>query len=109
MTHEEFNRLYDNGEIAVKIFAGDKTIRCPEGAVESETNEHREVEAFEYNGKFFMRLHVESRWTYYRQVRHRRKLCRGGDDSHYIREFDTKAHANNYFKKFAEGTSMKRV
>lgn len=109
MTHEEFRRLYEAGEIEVKIFAGDKTIKCPDGAVEDETNEHREVEAFEYNGKFFMRLHVESRWTYYKTKKYGKRRVRAGDDSHFIKEFDTKAHANNYYKKFTSGFEMKRV
>lgn len=109
MTHEEFRRLYEAGEIEVRIFAGEKIIKCPEGAVEDETVEHREVEAFEYNGKYFIRFHVESRWTFYNRIGKRVRLCKGGADSHYIKEFDTKTHANNYYKKFIDGFDMKRV
>ena len=108
MTHEDFRRLYESGEIAVKVFVGEATIKCPDGAVERETTERRIVEAYEYNGKFYLRLHRESRWTYWRQVRHRQKLCRSGADDHFIKEFDTKTQANNYFKKFAAGYNMRQ-
>ena len=109
MTHEDFYKLFNEGEITVKVFAGDKIVECPEGCAETETNEHREVEAFEYAGKFFMRLHVESQWTYYKMKGYRKARVRGGKDLHYIKEFDTKTHANNYFKKFTEGWDMKRI
>lgn len=89
MTHEEFWELYDSGKITVKIWAG----------IVDETE--KSVEAFEYNGKFFLRIHSE--YTYVTGERAWGKRYRMSRASNFIKEFDSKAHANNYFKKVAEG------
>lgn len=109
MTHEDFNRLYDSGEIAVKIFAGEAPIKDKVDAYGNAVIEHREVEAFEYNGKFYLRLHKTARWTFFRNHGKVRGMLKGDMEDHFIKAFETKAHANNYFKKFADGFDMKRV
>lgn len=86
MTNEKFWELYDNGEITVKIWNG--TVDGSE----------KTIEAFEHDGKFYLRIHEY-------------KLIRKGDkkhhrltkDWHYTKEFDNKNHANAYFKKAAQG------
>ena len=108
MTHEDFNRLYDSGEIAVKVFVGE----APIDRVDADGNaviERREVEAFEYNGKFFLRLHKTAKWTSMGRKKHRQARLMRLDESHFIKEFETRAQANNYFRKFAEGFNMKRA
>ena len=79
MTHEEFNELYDNGKITVKIYSGviDGVEKC--------------IEAFEYV-------------TGERAFGKRYRMSR---ESHYIKEFDNRKVAINYFKKAAEG--LKRI
>lgn len=108
MTHEDFNKLYEMGEITIKVFAGEAATERLD-ANGNPVIERREVEAFEYGGKFFMRLHKTARWTSWGNKRGRRARLMRLDESHIIKEFETKAHANNYFKKFADGFNMKRV
>ena len=93
MTHEEFNELYDNGKITVKIYSGviDGVEKC--------------IEAFEYNGKFYLRIH--SVFKYVTGERAFGKRYRMSRESHYIKEFDNRKVAINYFKKAAEG--LKRI
>ena len=92
MTHEKFWELYDSNQITVKVFQG----------TDQEEQTTTDVEAFEYDGKFYLRVHT--RYEYICD-RHRingkwYKMTRGSD---YIKEFDTKQHANNYFKKAFSG------
>ena len=107
MTHEDFRRLHKSGEITVKEFAGEASIKS-EGALEKNVTEQRVIEAFEYGGKYYLRLHVQAQWSIYRdhgKVQGRLKRVR---DDHFIKEFETKVHANNYYKKFTEGFTMRR-
>lgn len=108
MTHEDFRKLYEAGKITVKVFEGEATI-TPYGAIENDVKELRIVEAFEYNGKYFLRIHIEACWTIYRNHGKVQGRLRRDHDEHFIKEFDTKAHANNYFKKVADGYNMKQV
>lgn len=89
MTHEEFWDLYDNNQITVKVFDGELD------------GEHKSVEAFEYNGKFYLRIHTSYQYTTGRRAWGKR--YRMSKNSDYIKEFDTKQHANNYFKKAFSG------
>ena len=90
MTHEEFNNLYDTGKISVKIYTGvvDGAEKC--------------IEAFSYNGKFYLRLHIVLRYTLDRQAECGKKY-RMTKESHFIKEFDCKESANAYFRKAANG------
>jgi len=93
MTHDKFWDLYNNGEIQVKVWDGEI-----DGVQKS-------VEAFEYDGKFFLRIH-----SVYRYVTGERKFgkrYRMSKESHFIKEFNSKEHANAYFKKAAQG--LKKV
>ena len=94
MTHEEFNALYDNGLISVKIYQGmiDK--------------EERTIEAFEWQGKYYLRIHKVLKYTTSRRSNGKKYAM--SKESHFIKEFDTATHANNYFKKVSEG-QLKRV
>lgn len=89
MTNELFWELYDNGKIQVKIYSG----------VVDDTE--KSIEAFEYNGKFYLRIH--SVHKYVTGERRFGKQYRMSKESHYIKEFDTRRHANRYFKKAAQG------
>ena len=89
MTHDEFWRLYDSGEISVKVYSG------------KVGDTEKSVEAFEYGGKFFLRIH-NSR-EYVTGTRAWGKRYRMTNESHVIKEFDSKRSANAYFKKAAAG------
>lgn len=89
MTNDLFWELYNNGEIQVKIYSG---------VVD---DIEKSVEAFEHNGKFYLRIH--SVYNYVTGERKFGKRYRMSRESHYIKEFDNKDHANNYFKKAAQG------
>lgn len=93
MTHQEFNRLYDNGEISVKVFQQVETVN--QGDEQEKT-----IEAFEYNGKFFLRIHTLLRYKLDRRAECG-KVYNMAKESHFIKEFDDKWYANNYFKKIA--------
>ena len=97
MTQQEFWNLHDSGTIECKIF------------VWEDEYDRKTVEAFEYNGKFFLRIidEVGGR-SWYSEVKHRMTHTRGYINTR-IKEFDTKAHANNYFKKVFEGYTYKKV
>lgn len=89
VTHKEFNYLYDRGVIDVKIWGG------VVGGVE------KMIEAFEYGGKFFLRIH--SIRAYVTKKRNNGKCYRMTNENHIIKEFAEREYANNYFKKAAEG------
>lgn len=91
MTHEEFNRLYDNGEIVVKIWAGT-----------FEDGTKKSIEAFEHCGKFYLRIHSVLPYVLDRTAECGKRY-RMTKESHFIKEFDNKNHANAYFKKAAQG------
>lgn len=89
MTHEQFNSLYNDGKITLKIYSGtvDGVEKC--------------IEAFEYDGKFYLRIH--SAFKYVTGRRSNGKRYGMTRESHYIKEFESREHANNYFKKASEG------
>lgn len=95
MEHSEFNRLYDNGEINIKIFQ----------TVEEDGTE-KTVESFEYNGKYYLRIHSVFRYICDRSSENGKKY-RMTRESHFIKEFDSKKHANNYFLKISK--NFKRI
>ena len=90
MTHEEFNRLLGNHEITIKIFT----------TTEDDGTE-KTVEAFEYNGKYWLRIH-RILWYVLDRTAECGKKYRMTNEAHFIKEFETKEHANNYFKKISE-------
>lgn len=89
MTHQEFNRLYDNGKISVKIYSGfvDEV--------------EKTIEAFTFDGKFYLRIH--SVFRYVTGERKFGKRYRMTKESHFIKEFGTREKANAYFRKAAVG------
>lgn len=90
MTHREFNELYNNGEISVKIYSGTMS----DGV-------NRTIEAFEYCGKYYLRIHnVFYYVTGTRRFDKRYKMSR---ESHIIKEFNDRDYALNYFKKCSVG------
>ena len=94
MTHEEFNSLYNNGKISLKIYSG--TINENGNQVE------KSIEAFEHDGKFYLRIHSSFDYILDRTAEcgKRYKMRK---ENHFIKEFNNKNHANNYFKKIANG------
>ena len=91
MTHEEFNNLYDSGKITLKIYTWK----------DANSDDNKCVEAFEYNGKFYLRIHTEHYYHLYRRAYggHNYRMC---NDSHFIKEFTDRNYANNYFKKICD-------
>lgn len=86
MTNEKFFDLYESGEITVKAF-GDEN--------------GSEIAAFEYNGKYFLRFALRTdaiSWNGKKKI-----VIKNGWIKNFIKEFDTKEQANNYFKKAAKG------
>ena len=88
MTQETFWRLFESKEIAYKIFTYENP-NAEDGEVSS-----GEVITFEYQGKFYLRI-CES----HKPVGYRKRYKNGGWDWAKIKEFDSKEHANAYFKK----------
>lgn len=94
MTHQDFRKLHDASLLALKIYKGNID------------GEDRTVEAFEWDGKYYLRIHKVFRYvTGQRSNGKRYKMAR---ESHIIKEFDSKAQANNYFKKVADG-QLRRI
>lgn len=93
MTHTEFNKLYGSGAFELKIFKGTM-----------EDGEERIVESFEWNGKYFLRIHKELKYV----INRRRKSYGMVRESHIIKEFESASQANNYFKKVSGGR-LKRI
>jgi hypothetical protein len=98
MTHEEFNKLYRSGAITVVEFYGEYD------------GDTKAVEAFEWNGKFYLRLHSVHPYTITRSCgKYGTKRYAMTKERHVIKEFDTKERANNYYRKFVGNFKMKRI
>jgi len=92
MTHEEFNRLYGDGKINIKVFV----------AAEDDGTE-KTVESFMYNDKFYLRIHSVLHYvTGDRVTPFGRKRYKMSRESHFIKEFDTREQANAYFQKISK-------
>lgn len=94
MTHQEFNKLYETDQITIKIF---------QGVVDKE---ERTVESFEWQGKYYLRIHKVFRYTTNKRSNgYKYNMTK---ESHVIKEFDTADQANNYYKKVSNG-QLKRI
>lgn len=96
ITNLDFWQLYDNGEINPKIYQYKRDI--PEGSREAK---EIEITAFEYNNKYYLR--IVPTYNDYSLERGRKTYRMSGKTSAYIKEFDNKYQANNYFKKVVSG------
>ena len=96
MTKHEFWKLYDSGAICCKVFEWRDGL------------ESKEVSAFEYDGKFFLRITNETAGSSWVDNTGKNRHTRGSINTQ-IKEFNSKAHANNYFKKVFEGREYKKV
>lgn len=94
MTNDMFWELYDSGRISVKIWDG----------VVDEVR--KSIEAFEFNDKFYLRIHTEYEYVLDRRAEcgKRYRMCK---ENHFFKEFDNRKSANAYFKKAAQG--LRRV
>ena len=102
MTQQEFWSLYDSGKISCKVFEA----KWAEDGHEF----FKLAESFEYNGKFWLRIHNEERWVMRtHDSKGRRYAHQRAPHWSKIVEFNTAAHANNYFKKFFEGREYQKV
>lgn len=99
MDHKTMNRLYNDGEIVVRSFAREF----------DEYGNKEVIEAFEYDGKFYLRLHLFKRYGSNRVRGKFYVLYHSPLFSSYIKEFDTKERANNYYKKVTVGKGFKEV
>lgn len=95
MEHAEFNRLYGEKKITVKIFESVEE----DGTVKT-------VESFEYGGKFYLRIHSVFHYVCDRTSSNGKKY-RMSKESHFIKEFDNKDCANRYFLKISK--NFKRI
>ena len=95
MDHSEFNRLYDEGKISLKIFETTED----DGTVKT-------VESFEYCGKYYLRVHSVFNYVCDRTSCNGKKY-KMSKESHIIKEFNNKDHANNYFLKISK--NFKRI
>jgi len=88
MTHEQFWKLYESHEIQCKIFSYENR--------EADNGELAlgEVIAFEYEGKYYLRIARN-----YAPKGYRRRYKNGGWSDSFFKTFDTKEAANAYFKK----------
>ena len=91
MTHDDFWDLYDSGKISVKVYSG-----VVDGV-------EKEIEAFEFGGKFFLRIHFVDDYVKTTRVRGVKKRYAMQSRSDFIKEFDNKGSANRYFKKASVG------
>ena len=96
MNNTEFRKLFDDGQLEnLKVF------QKP-----SFDGNNDEIVSFQYNGKFFLRIvkYYEAHYGWYvghGSARHW-KESGGNKFSSFIKEFESKDHANAYFKKCAE-------
>ena len=101
MTHEQFWNLYDSNRLEnLSIW------RKAQEDIDPEFSDFmNEVIAFAHEGKYYLRIVQFNGYTvWWVGRRGNRKVIRDGVRTRsFIKEFDTKAHANNYFKKAAAG------
>ena len=87
MTHQDFNRLYDQGLLDIKFYSG------------MVNGDKWSVEAFTWDGRYYLRIHKVHHYT----LKRRNKNYAMANEMHIIKEFTTGTQANNYFKKLADG------
>lgn len=97
MEQREFWELHDSGKLeSVSIWRK-----------ESYDGHKDEIVAFRYNGRFYLRIvkHYEGHYGHYTGRRGSRRWVEGPENrfSSFIKEFQTPAQANAYFKKCAAG------
>ena len=97
MTHEQFWKLYESKQIKYKLFAYENP--------EADNGELAlgEVIAFEYDGKFYMRVCKN-----FSPKGYRKRYKNGGWSSGVFKVFETKQSANAYFKKAFNGYRLVR-
>ena len=101
MTHKEFWDLYERKKIQLSIFQG--IVDNGDGYNPTQ----KTAEAFQHNGKYFLRVHTNYEYTTGRRSNGKRYKMEKSWDA--IKEFDNKSSANSYFKKFFSDCEYKRV
>lgn len=99
MDNRMMNKLYEENKINVKTFV----------RVFDEYKNKEAIEAFEYDEKFYLRFHL---FKHYSSNRKNGKFYVFYDCplfSVFIKEFDTKEKANNYYKKVTKGKMFVKV
>ena len=99
MDNQKMVELYKAGKIVVKTFVREF----------DEYGNKEAVEAFEYAGKFYLRFHLFRRYGSNRKNGKFYVLYHSPLYSVFIKEFDTKERANNYYKKVVTGKVFKEL
>lgn len=107
MEQSTFWKLYDNGEIDVKVYIIDNTERAED--YKSDELQFAEISAFEYDDKFYLRIYTRYPRYICDRTRSNGIKYRMGHDYCYIKEFNTRSQANNYFKKVVDGYEYHRA
>lgn len=99
MDNQKMTELYKDGKINVQTFT----------RVFDEYGNEECVEAFEYENKFYLRFNLFKQYSSNRvkgkfYVFHDYPLY-----STFIKEFDTKQRANNYYKKVTAGKGFRKM
>ena len=87
MTHEEYNILYNTGQISVKAWYG-KVDGC-----------EKSIEAFTHGGKYYLR--IIGQYPYI--ITENGKKFMTAKEYKRIKIFDSRKQANSYFKRIAVG------
>lgn len=116
MEQSTFWELFDTHEIDAKIYRIDNTDAVTEhtedGVYKSDKSDEilfGEIVAFEYDSKYYLRIYI--RYPNYTCDRtpSNGKRYRMSRDYCYIKEFNDKVQANNYFKKVVKGYEYHRA
>lgn len=96
--NKKFLDLYESGNITVTTFC--RTF--------DEYGNKEYIEAFEHNGKFYLRFYLFKRYSVNRKIGKVYVLYHSPLYSSYIKEFDTKEKANNYYLKVVNGKGFRK-
>lgn len=107
MEQSTFWKLFNGDEIDVKVYVIDNTETAED--YKSDELQYAEISAFEYDGKFYLRIYTRRPAYICDRTRTNGKKYRMGREYCYIKEFTTKAQANNYFKKVVNGYEYHRM
>lgn len=107
MEQSTFWELFNEDKIDIKVYVIDNTETVED--CESDELQCAEISAFEYDNKYYLRTYI--RYPNYTcdRTSSNGKRYRMSRDYCYIKEFNDKVQANNYFKKVVKGYKYHRA